>query len=156
MYNISAAVLSHWYYLKCPKCLWCHFLFQESLSISAAASEKDEAAPTLIVKESFEGEVSEVFLVSEKVVLCKIDPPKSPLFLFAAFYAFNMQYPKGLVSLYTFLEIFLFNKRPKKIPSIVSSILSCLNTTNWTVTIIMLSIMHIQIFFHMQLLYWFL
>lgn len=68
------------------------FLFQESLSISAAASEIDKAAPTLIVKESFEGEVSEVFLVSEKVVLCKIDPPKSPLFLFVAFYAFNRLY----------------------------------------------------------------
>ena len=87
-----------------------------------------------------------VFSVRESGAM-QIDPPKSSLFLFAAFYAFNMQYPKGLVSLYTFLEIFLFNKRPKKIPSIVSSILSCLNTTNWTVTIIMLSIMHIQIFF---------
>ena len=108
----------------------CFFLFQESLSISAATSEIDEAAPTLIVKENFEGQVSEVFLVSEKVMLCKIDPQKSPLYLFAAFYAFNMQYPKGLVSLYTFLEIFLFNKRPKKVPSIVSSILSCLNNVN--------------------------
>ena len=106
------------------------FILQESLSITAAVSDIDEAAPTLIIKETFEGQVREVFLVSEKEVLCKIEPQKSPLFLFAAFYAFNMQYPKGLVSLYTFLEIVLFNRRPNKVPSIVSSVLSCLNTAN--------------------------
>ena len=71
--------------MKRPKHLWYHIFFIPGIPISAAACEIDEAAPTLIVKESFEGEVSEVFLVSEKVVLCKIDPPKSPLFLFAAF-----------------------------------------------------------------------
>ena len=111
--------------------LWHHvFIFQESLSITAAVSDVDEAAPTLVIKESFEGQVKEVFLVSEKEVLCKIPPQKSPLYLLAGFYVFNMKYPKGLVSLYTFLEIFLLNKRPTKVPSIVSSVLSCLNTAN--------------------------
>ena len=106
------------------------FIFQESLSVNAAVSDVGETAPTLLVKENFEGQVKEVFLVSENELLCKIPPQKSPLYLLAGFYVFNMKYSKGLVSLYTFLEIFLLNKRPTKIPSIVSSVLSCLNTAN--------------------------
>ena len=93
-------------------------------------SDIGEPAPILMVKESFEAQVKEVFLVSDNKLLRKIPPQKSSLYLLAGFYVFNMKYPKGLVSLYTFLEIFLFNKWPTKVPSIVSSVLSCLNTAN--------------------------
>ena len=84
------------------------FIFQESLSVTAAVSDIEEPAPTLMIKESLEGQVKEVFLISENEVLCKIPPQKSPLYLLAGFYVFNMKYPKGLVSLYTFFEILCF------------------------------------------------
>ena len=49
---------------------------------------------------------------------------ESPLVLLSAFYVYNMSYPKGLVSLYSFLEYILLDKKPL----IMSSALSCFVT----------------------------
>ena len=67
-----------------------------------AVVDIDKPAPTLLIKEGPEEQVVEVFIVSEKKVLCKIPVQKAPLVLLAAFYAFNMKYSKGCFSTYTF------------------------------------------------------
>ena len=59
----------------------------------AAVSGVDEPTPTLMIKESFKGQVQEVIMFSEKEVLCKIPPRKAPLYLLGGIYVFNMKYP---------------------------------------------------------------
>ena len=56
----------------------------------------EEVALSILVKKAIDGSVKEVFLICEGQVLCKISPELSPLYVLAAFYAFNMKYPKGL------------------------------------------------------------
>lgn len=99
-------------------------LLQNVVSVEAAIAESTELAPSLLVKRNFDGSIKEVFLICERQVLCKITPELSPLYLLAAFYAFNMKYPKGLHSLYTLFQIILLNSRPKKVPAIVSKVLT--------------------------------
>ena len=72
---------------------------QASLRINAAVTDIAEPAPTVVVKENIDGTVSEVFLVSEMEVLGKVPVEKAPLYLLAI-----------------------------KVPTIVSSVLSCINS----------------------------
>ena len=95
---------------------------QASQNMAAAASALSVVHPSLIVKEKLDRQV-EVFLACEKTLITDVKGLEAPYILLAAFYAFNMVYPKGTTSFYTLLEILLLGMKPKKIPSIVSKIL---------------------------------
>ena len=100
---------------------------QTSLDVKSAAEEVTENAPTIMVKEKLGGTGIETFLVAEKLCLTKVHVSRAPLYLLAAFHVYNMEYPKGLTSLYTLLEVLLLNSRPKKMPQIVSTTLTTLD-----------------------------
>ena len=68
----------------------------------------------------------ETFLIAEKKVICKVPAALSPLCLLAAYYAFDMEYPKGLSSMYMLFEKILLNKHSKKEPQIVTTIFTAL------------------------------
>ena len=99
-------------------------LLQGSLQASVAASEMPYNTPTLIIKENDSN--VEAFLAVEKIVLCKIPPLLAPVYLISAYYVFDIEYPKGLRSLYLLLEKVLFNKKNEKVPQIVHRIFSAL------------------------------
>ena len=74
------------------------------------------------------GDVKEVFLVAESQIICKVDPNEAPLLLLGAFYAFNMAYPKGLETMYAFLEYILLSKKPSKMSTLLSNFITTLKT----------------------------
>ena len=94
---------------------------QASLSLTAAVSGSSLSHPSLIVKE-IPGEKVQVFLVCEQVIISEIAGMEAPLVLVAAYYSYNMQYPKGLSS-FTLLEVKLCGIKPRKVPSAVSNAL---------------------------------
>ena len=79
--------------------------------------------PSLVVKELPGGEDVDVFIMCEQVIICKIQGMEAPFGLLAAYYSFNMQYPKGLNSFFTLLEVKLCGIRPHKVPNVVSNAL---------------------------------
>ena len=95
---------------------------QASLSLTAAVSGSSQSHPFLIVKE-MPGEKVEVFLVCEQVIISEIAGIEAPLALLAAYYSYNMQYPRGLSSFFTLLEVKLCGIKPHKVPSAVSNAL---------------------------------
>ena len=66
------------------------------------------------------------FLVVEKEVICTLPANEAPVALLAAYYNFDIAYPKGCRQLMTSLEILLLNKMPKKVPAKVSTLLSAI------------------------------
>jgi len=93
------------------------------MSFASAANNCPNSHPSLIVKEKM-GDSIEIALVSEKQIIAHdINGLKAPVLLLAAFYAFNMSYPKGLSSLCMLLEILLCKQRPRSPPNSVSNAL---------------------------------
>ena len=90
-------------------------------------SSIEEAAPSLIVLGQL-GEVKEVFLVAESQIICKINPNEAPILLLGAFYAFNMAYPKGLETMYTFLEHIQLSKKLSKMSTLLCNFITTLKT----------------------------
>ena len=88
--------------------------------------EIEEPAPTLLVVGHL-NMVKEVFLVAEKQILCNIKPVETPLSLLSAFYCYNMNYPKGLESLYGFFEYVILGNKPSKMSSCLSVFITYLN-----------------------------
>lgn len=70
---------------------------------------------------------SSTFLVVEKQVICNFPVSEVAVALLASYYNFNIEYPKSLKLLGTFLDILLLDKLPKKVPAKVSMILTTLN-----------------------------
>ena len=57
-------------------------------------------------------------VVVEQAMLFKCTPVEVPVYLLAAYYVYNMQYPEGLESFYMFLEHIVLEKAPpKKLPA---------------------------------------
>ena len=79
--------------------------------------------PSLVVKELPGGEDAEVFIVCEQVFISNIPGMEAPFGLLAAYYSYNMQYPKGLNSFFTLLEVKLCGMKPHKVPNAVSNAL---------------------------------
>ena len=101
------------------------FFMQTSLDVKTAA-EVTENAPTIMVKEQLRGKNMETFLIAEKLCITKVPVNRAPLYLLAAFHVYNLEYPRGLTSLYTLLEVILLNTRPKKFAS------DCINNPQHT------------------------
>ena len=95
---------------------------QASLSLTAAVTGCTMSHPSLIVKEKIGDEV-EVFLICEQMIVTQVTGLEAPIVLLAAYYAFNMQYPKGLQSFCTLLEVMLCGIKPGKVPNVVSNAL---------------------------------
>lgn len=65
--------------------------------------------------------------VVDQVVVCTVPTSELVLSLLGAYYVFDINYPKGYNRFYSALEIFVFDKVPKKVDPKVSTLLSCLN-----------------------------
>lgn len=83
------------------------------MNIESAAHKVPEAVPCILVVGQL-SKINETFLVVEKQVICKVKPVLCPLMLLAAYYSYNMSYPTGLKTLYTFLEYVILDIKPKK------------------------------------------
>ena len=80
-------------------------------------------APSLILTGS------QIFLVAEKKIVCTIDKfVEAPIALLAAYYVYNMSYPLGLHTFYTYLEYVILDKKPKKMTACLSHFITyCAN-----------------------------
>lgn len=77
----------------------------------------------IVIKQAHQ--VKSAYLAVEGRVICQVkEPTKAVFVLIAAYYAYNMSYPKGLVSFYLFFEYLLFDKKPKKTFSCLSQFLT--------------------------------
>ena len=86
--------------------------------MNAVSASIMEPAPTLIVTGHLCTDIKEVTVNAEKLKLFSTTALEAPLSLLAAYYAYNMSYPKGLQTFYTFLEYVILDKQPtKKMPS---------------------------------------
>lgn len=65
----------------------------------------------------------EVFLVSEHQVLTKVTEMEAPLVLLAAYYTYNMSYPKGTSCFFSMLEIKLCELRRANVPAAVYNVI---------------------------------
>ena len=96
---------------------------QESFDVSNAAAWANGPQPQLISNCTLC-----CLVVEEQLVLGKVPPSEAALALLGAYYIFNIEYPKGLQNLGTFLEIVLLDKVPRKVPPKVSNLLLSLKT----------------------------
>ena len=86
-----------------------------------AACKVQLPTPTLLVQGG-----TAVTLVVERQILCSVPSKEVPLALLAAYYSFNMEYPKGIKKCLTTLEILLLDLVPSKVDPKVSALLSAL------------------------------
>ena len=57
----------------------------------------------------------QLFLIADKTVVREVEMNSVLTNLLAAYYVFNVCYPRGLVNVFTFLEVFLLHLNPKKV-----------------------------------------
>ena len=86
-----------------------------------AARKVQLPTPTLLVQ----GETA-VTLVVERQILCSVPIKEVLLALLAAYYSFNIEYPKGIKKCLTTLEILLLDLVPNKVDPKISALLSAL------------------------------
>lgn len=89
----------------CP----CIFTIQDAIPINEAALLPKQATPCLLLRGK-----RQMFLAIDKVPVMEVDVTEGPLALLAAHYVFNIRYPVGLESVYTFLEFLFMNRTPTK------------------------------------------
>ena len=88
------------------------------------AAQVQLPTPTLLVQ----GTVA-VQLVVERQVLCSVPIKEAPLALLAAYYAFNIEYPRGIKKCLATLEILILDIVPSKVDPKISALLSALTHT---------------------------
>ena len=93
---------------------------QESINVVETASSAAVPQPLIL----WNG--MSCFVIAEKEVVCTVPEIEAPVGLMAAYYNFNIAYPKSSQLLGTFLDIVLLDKVPKKVPSKVSALLSAI------------------------------
>lgn len=72
-------------------------------------------------------EVSQAFLVTDKRIVTEIDFQDIPLILLAAYFGYNICYPKGCVNFFVFLEVMLLKIKTTKASITVHNLLSSLS-----------------------------
>ena len=92
-------------------------------------AEVTELAPSLMFIGRL-GNVREVFLVAEGSLISKVEAIEAPLVLLAAYYSYNMSYPPGLVTFYTFLEYIILEKKPQILGGTLSNFITQLSVIN--------------------------
>lgn len=99
-------------------------LLQASVDMERTASKVQLPTPTHLVQNTVS-----VHLVVERQVLCSVPIKEAPLALLAAYYTFNMEYPKGIKKCLGTLEI-LLDIIPSKIDPKISAVLSALTQSS--------------------------
>ena len=97
---------------------------QEVCKIENVAKEFQLPQPVLIVRGSLTSPISCSLVVENTVIVKDVTISKVPGLLLAAFYVYNMHFPRAMQHFYTVLEILFLDIRPVKIPIIVSNILA--------------------------------
>ena len=72
-------------------------------------------------------EISDAYIIAEKTVVCRVSADKAVVSLLAVYFVFNMEYPAGLTSVFTMLEIVLLQMRPAKVSIVVDRALSAIS-----------------------------
>lgn len=93
--------------------------FQGSSDVTAVVSDNDHLEPYILVVES-----NEVYLVVDKRVVHQVEVMDIPFNLMAAYFVYNICYPKGCSNFYTFLEIMMLNYPSRKASPTVKYFLS--------------------------------
>ena len=100
-------------------------LTQDCTDIKAIVEKTQTVTPHILVigrKSDMQG-----FLVVDKTIISEIEIDYTiPFILMAAYFVFNICYPKGFSNLFSFLEIVTFNYPPSKSSSTVKHLLSSL------------------------------
>ena len=83
------------------------FIFQgESLEAAACHRGVNHTRIAVMISDG----AAEYFIISEQKPLCKVPTLKIAIFMaFAAYFAFNLEYPKQVKNLLTFLQDFVLN-----------------------------------------------
>ena len=55
------------------------------------------------------------FLIVDCMVVFEIELQRMPLYILASYFVFNIEYPRGLHNLFTYLEIELMGANPNKV-----------------------------------------
>ena len=91
-----------------------HLLCQQvTINITQQVKTINQPTPTFLATMEGPGRVKEIYFVVEGTNLGKVEESKIPVSLLAAFYCFNMQYPKSLTPFYNFLEYVLLDTKMK-------------------------------------------
>ena len=98
---------------------------QVSTGAKVAAEGILNGSLCLMVKEQVTGEM-ECFIVAEQQLIMKVTGLEAPLLLLMLSYCLDTTYPHGTNSMYCFLEVGLLGMKPKKVPSVVDRMLTCL------------------------------
>ena len=96
------------------------FFQQESVDINGIVRQVSLPTPTVLIRNST------AVLVVERQIICSIPVNEAPLGLLAAFYVFNIEYPKGIRKALMALEIIVLDIVPPKVDPKVASLLSAL------------------------------
>ena len=92
-----------------------------------AAETHPHIHPCLLVKERDDMEVMEVHMVAENHVIMEVPPETIAAALLAAYYSFNMEYPRGLKGTFLLLEKLILEKHSQKEPRLVTSVFASLS-----------------------------
>ena len=84
------------------------FSTQGCSNIAAVASDSANITPYILLSE--DDEQFQTFLVVDKTIVCEVEVLHDiPFVLMAAFFVFNICYPKGCNNLFSFMEILTLN-----------------------------------------------
>ena len=121
-------VFQHAYYLlECITVTCSVFILQETCDVNVTAAEFTDPSPSFLVLIK-DGEIRDHYLVVEGIPLESGPPTDIPLHLLAAFYAFNIQYPKSLSNFYNLLEYVCLGTRVKKPSTTLSKFVASLSS----------------------------
>lgn len=87
----------------------------QGIDLLEEIQEKEQLEPYLVLVQ----EDNDIFLIVDKNIVDKVEPQDIPFALMAAFYVFNIHYPKGCHVLYAFLEVLALTFTPEKAPASV-------------------------------------
>jgi len=83
---------------------------QDAVPIEESACLPDDDTPCVLIRERGQ----QIFLAVDKVPIMELVSSEVPLALLASHYVFNICYPVGLESVYTFLEYIYMDRKPVK------------------------------------------
>ncbi len=85
------------------------------MDVEEAIAAKSQLEPYLLLVQE---DHNIIFLVIDNKILDQIQPRDLPFCLMAAYYVFNIQYPKACHMFYSFLEVFVLKMEPGKASTI--------------------------------------
>ena len=111
--------------ILCCHAYWLLFL-QASTNVTKVAEGNKQLEPYVLVVGDVQSP-TQTFLVTDQRVVTEIDIDDVPLTLMAAYFAFNICYPKGCNNFFMFMEIEVLNFPAHKASLTVRNVLSNLS-----------------------------